>query len=397
MLRQKRQVVLIAFITAVSVLGDAMFIIVLPLYWQKFGLTAIWQIGVLLAVNRLIRLPINPVVGWFYRRYQRRTGFLFAVVLAIVATFSYGVLQGFWLLLLMRAIWGVAWSFLRLGGFLTVLETSDDTNRGHYVGLYNGLWGIGGLVGMLGGGFLVDQTSILFVTTTFAIIGLFAIPAVFLSIPLTVDDQTEEKKSETKSPWLTHQVIAVLLTGLTMGFTIFGVFAATLGQLIERLYVNEWSTAQITIGAATLAGIIQAIRWGWDPFLAPTMGKRLDQSNKKHVFASFALFTGAVLFIFLGTTSSLLFLLLGLIAFQLISTLFVTVIDTLATSVAATTDRIKMMTAHTIVVDVGAALGPLLAFVVIQWGSIAAVYLIAGGWLLVLGLYWVLLFQLRRA
>jgi hypothetical protein len=33
----------------------------------------------------------------------------------------------------------------------------------------------------------------------------------------------------------------------------------------------------IGVGAVTVAGIIQAIRWAWDPFLAPLAGSFFDQ------------------------------------------------------------------------------------------------------------------------
>lgn len=280
----KKRVVGIALITAIAVMGDSMLFIVLPLYWEEFGLTAIWQIGLLLSINRFIRLPINPLVGLFYNHFQLRTGVFIAVVLAVVTTMSYGVIQHFWLLFIMRALWGVAWSLLRLGGFLTVIDAADDRNRGQLVGLYNGLWGLGGLVGMLAGGLLVDQTSIFFVTTLFALAGLFAIPAVWFLVPVTSSAKQEEKKvAPASGKWLTPYAGMVLITGIAMGFIVFGLFASTLSSLIERFYVNEWTIAQLTLGAATLAGFVQAIRWGWDPFLAPLMGKILDEIGRAHV------------------------------------------------------------------------------------------------------------------
>ncbi len=64
----KSRVVAIALITAVAVLGDAMLFIVLPLNWEEFGLTAVWQVGVLLSINRFVRLPITPLIGLFLQK-----------------------------------------------------------------------------------------------------------------------------------------------------------------------------------------------------------------------------------------------------------------------------------------------------------------------------------------
>ncbi|WP_144352265.1 hypothetical protein [Sporomusa termitida] len=42
----------------------------------------------------------------------------------------------------------------------TILEVADNTNRGYYMGLYNGLYRLGSLGGMLLGGILADQYGI---------------------------------------------------------------------------------------------------------------------------------------------------------------------------------------------------------------------------------------------
>src|SRR5690625_7185484 len=87
---EERRVTVIALITAACILGDAMLFIVLPIYWESFGLTSLWQVGVLLSANRLIRLPINPLVGWFSRHLYKRSGGTIAFLFACILTLSYG-------------------------------------------------------------------------------------------------------------------------------------------------------------------------------------------------------------------------------------------------------------------------------------------------------------------
>ncbi|WP_245693646.1 MFS transporter [Sediminibacillus halophilus] len=193
---EKKQIIGIAFITAAAVLGDAMLLIALPIYWKDAGLVSLWQVGVLLSVNRFIRLPVNPLIGLFYQHFHRRTGIMIAVCLAVITTASYGWMANFWLLLLMRAIWGISWSLLRLGGYLSVIEASNDSNRGQYVGLYNGLWGLGGLTGMLAGGMLIDQTSFLFTSSLFAFIGLLTIPLVYFLVPPNHQDSPSTSRGQ---------------------------------------------------------------------------------------------------------------------------------------------------------------------------------------------------------
>lgn len=391
MISTKKRVVGIGFITGAAILGDAMLFIVLPLYWREFGLTAVWQIGVLLSINRFIRLPVNPLVGLFYKHFTLRVGMLLAIFLAVASTFSYGMLQEFWLLLIMRALWGVAWSLLRIGGFLTIIEVTKDNDRGRFVGLYNGIWGMGSLAGMLAGGLLVDITSILFVSTLFATAGLVGIPAALMLVPATKGEgDTENVKAKAKGfRWLTPYLGMVLLTGAAAGFIVMGLFSATLSLLIERAYVKEWSLFEITIGAATIAGSIQAIKWAWEPALAPWIGRKLDVSASPIRILLIPLIFGGAVLILLGNVTSIYLLLFLLLIFQVLSTVFMTSADTLATGAASRSYKVRMVTSYTIAVDFGAALGPLIAFMMIDMFGLPLIYNIAGIMLIAFGCLWI--------
>ena len=136
-----------AVVSAFCLTGDTMLYIALPLFWQECGLTALWQVGVLLAVNRLVRLPLNPLVRLLYTRIDQRTGMALAVVLAASTTLMYGVAQSFALWLLLRCLWGLAWTLLRLGSLFALMAASRKDNRGYLMGSYNGLVRLGSLLG----------------------------------------------------------------------------------------------------------------------------------------------------------------------------------------------------------------------------------------------------------
>jgi MFS family permease len=136
-----------AVVSAFCLTGDTMLYIALPLFWQECGLTALWQVGVLLAVNRLVRLPLNPLVRLLYTRIDQRTGMALAVVLAASTTLLYGVAQSFALWLLLRCLWGLAWTLLRLGSLFALMAASRKDNRGYLMGSYNGLVRLGSLLG----------------------------------------------------------------------------------------------------------------------------------------------------------------------------------------------------------------------------------------------------------
>ncbi|WP_257352306.1 MFS transporter [Pseudalkalibacillus decolorationis] len=388
----EKGITVIALITAICMLGDAMLYIVLPVYWKDFGLTSIWQVGVLLSVNRFVRLPLTPFVGWLYHRISKRTGVLIAVSLAVLTTFSYGVLNGFWVLLIMRCLWGVAWAFLRLGGYLTVLDASDEHNRGFLIGKYNGLCGLGGLAGMLAGGILADLIGIEVVTLVFAAAALISILFVFRYVPSNVgyNEKTTKEKEAFRQIWKKKNVIAVMITGMLIAAVFFGIFMSTLSRMIEVFYSDSLSLFGIAFGAATLAGIIQAIRWGLDPFLAPRFGRLSDGKSGRTPFLITALFLGGGLFIILSLDLPLLVWIVVLLCLQLTSTMIITVTDSLTTDVASSSNKVAVMTMYTVVVDVGAAIGPVLGYLLSEFFNISVLYWITGGLLLSMGAFWLI-------
>ncbi|MGW9129087.1 MFS transporter, partial [Paenibacillus chitinolyticus] len=177
----KTQVIAVALVTALCMLGDSMLYVVLPIYWKEAGLSSLWEVGVLLSVNRLVRVPLGPLVGKWYERTGGRTGLFLAVGLAFVTTFAYGF-QGFWLWLIARCLWGVAWTFLRLGAYSLIVTVAEEHNRGQFMGLYNGLYRLGSLGGMLGGALLASVYGMFFAAVVLATLSLFALILLFLYV-----------------------------------------------------------------------------------------------------------------------------------------------------------------------------------------------------------------------
>lgn len=394
----KRPVVVIALITAVSVMGNEMLFIVMPIYWKFFGLTSLWQIGILLSANRLIRLPINWLVGWCYQRIDKRTGLLIAVALSIISTYSYGVLKGFGLLLIMRLLWGIAWSFLRLGGYLTVISCSDRKTRGQFIGLYNGLWGLGALFGMLIGGVFTDIVGIQAITTVFAILGVCSIPFVIRYVPATISD-SETKQEKDKSVVATNQggLLAILLTGLIIAFVVYGIFTSTLSKVVENQFGEQITFLSFTVGAVAVSGVLQSLRMGMDPFLAPLVGRLSDQKFGRIPLLIFALFLGAICLFIMPLNISFILFVIVIFIFQLVSTLLITTSDSMAADFSSHSSSVKTMTNYTLFVDLGSALGPLIGYFVIDFIGLHSLYWIAGIIVTSLFIYWYKRFKQEQA
>ncbi|MEK3888099.1 MFS transporter [Bacillus sp. FSL K6-3431] len=385
----KKSVVIIALITAISVLGNEMLFIVMPIYWKFFGLTSMWQIGVLLSANRIIRLPINSLVGWCYQNMNKRTGLLLAVILAIISTYSYGTLKGFWLLLAMRILWGIAWSFLRLGGYLTVISCSDRQTRGHFIGLYNGLWGLGTLFGMLIGGIFTEIVGIPTITTVFAILGICSIPFVIRYVPNTVSDAGIEKREDHPSSLVNRKkLLPVLLNGLLVAFVVYGIFTSTLSKVIEHQIGENLVFLSFTVGAVAVAGILQAFRMGLDPFLAPLVGKWSDQKFGRIPLLMFALLLGTICLFIIPLNIPFIVFILVILVFQLVATLLITTSDSMAADLSGDISSVKTMTYYTLFVDLGSALGPLIGYLVIDFIGLQWLFWATGILMFFLLVFW---------
>ncbi len=385
----KNKVIVISLLTAACLLGDSMLYIVLPIHWQAVGLDSLWEVGILLSVNRLVRLPLNPLVGWLYGRMSSRNGILLAVVLAACTTLSYAIFKGFWIWIALRCIWGLAWSFLRLGAYFTILEVADDTNRGYYMGLYNGLYRLGSLGGMLLGGILADQYGLSATAIFFGIVTFIAIPFAVRSLSGSTRHVDDRSKPVAVQELFTLNVLWTLTTGLIIAAVYQGVFVATLSYLVQLHYSATNLIFGITWGAASIAGFLQALRWGWEPWLAPWFGKISDGRFGRRAILAVTLTLAATLFLLIPVQLPVALWFLLIIAILLTATILTTVIDAVACDVACCSPQKAFMTAYAFAIDIGAALGPVIGYTLNEiWGPYAIYWAIAGS-LLLLAVKWI--------
>ena len=67
---------------------------------------------------------------------------------------------------------------------------------------------------------------------------------------------------------------------------------------------------------------IKALRWAWDPFVAPFIGRKVDQLATMLPVLLIPLIGGAGLLVLLALTEQVLLLLVFIICFQLLSTVY---------------------------------------------------------------------------
>lgn len=385
----KKSVIVISLFTAACLLGDSMLYIVLPIHWQEAGLSSLWEVGILLSVNRIVRLPLNPLVGWLYGKMSSRRGVLFAGILTVCTTFSYALFKGFILWVILRCIWGIAWTFLRLGGYFTIFEVSDNSNRGYYMGMYNGLYRLGSLGGMLMGGFLADLFGIGITAVFFGTLTLLAIPFAFRLIPVSSPQVRAENNSLDLPAIINSNVLWTLLTGLFIAMIYQGAFNATLSYIIQIHHSSTILIAGVSIGAASLAGMLQALHWGWEPWLAPWFGKISDGKFGRRIILIVTFIFAAMLFLLVPAQLPVEVWLILILAILLTATILTTIIDAIACDVASCSSQKAFMTAYSFSIDVGAALGPLVSFTLNSFLGPYAIYWVIAGILLTLSVKWI--------
>lgn len=292
-----KQVSLTAIVLAISVMGDSMLYGVLPSHITEFGLTAGIGAGLILSVNRWIRLLSNSWAAAVYNRFGIRLPLLLSIGLAIGTTAAYSLFHGFWPLLISRIFWGICFSVQLISLHMVVLRESPD-HRGRLMGLYNAIFRSGSLVAVLVGGLLVD---ILGIDVAFLIVAaamLACIPIVSLISEdehHSVVEQTKDRVNSRFSLWpmilgtndgdivLKRKILSVNYTRFTHTFAVSGLVTATLGLLLKERIGETLAVNDLTLGIATFTGIILAISWSGEVISSSYIGRISDRFGRKPV------------------------------------------------------------------------------------------------------------------
>ncbi|MDZ5472331.1 MFS transporter [Bacillus sp. 31A1R] len=396
---KKSSIVAVALITAICLAGDSMLYIVLPTHWKEVGLVSLVEVGILLSINRFVRLPLNPIIGLFYSRVNFRSGILLAVLLSGITTLGYGFAEKFELWVVLRCVWGFAWSLFKLGAFLLILQLSTDSNRGKFMGTYNGLYRLGSLLGMLLGGFLADIYGMKVISLFLGTIAFLSIPLIYKYLPTTIHTvalQIHKHKGSSSFKNGYSDILWMLGTAFLTVMILEGMFNAMLSHIIN-IQIAEESATYFFIGAASLAGILQAVRWGSLPFLTPRVGSLVDKSKMKPFVLFVFMIMATLSLLIISLDIPLLIWLPFLIVHLLISSSVTTIVDTMVSELASKmSNQVKIMTVFTIIADLGAALGPILGYTFEQLFGIRNVLVVCAIIILFLSIRWLLLGKFNK-
>jgi MFS family permease len=373
--------------TAFSLMGDATLYTVLPTHTVDAGI-ALSNVGIILAVNRVIRVFLNGPAGLAYDRWPRRRLFVPALFIGALSTAVYAATRGFWPLLVGRLLWGLAWSGIWVGGATVILDVTTDQDRGRWTGLYQTWFFVGAGLGAFAGGLLTDwigYTATMWsgaaLTTLGGLVALLLLPETREARPTVANSLPERSNPGVRA----HRGLWVVasLQGINR-FATAGVLAATMGLLVQ----DRMQSAELGLGVATLTGALLAGRTLLGMAAAPLAGVLSDWAGDRWRVAAWGLGSGAVgLALLTGSTPAMILagIALGAVAGGSVQ----------AIATALTGDLVEQEQrgraiglVHT-VGDLGSAIGPLVAYAFLPWTGLGVVYLLCAG-LFVAGLMLVL-------
>jgi len=252
----------VAIGTCLSLAGDSSLYAVLPTHTQAAGVS-VASVGILLSVNRFVRLFLNSPAGAAYDRYSRRGLFISALFIGAFSTAIYGLTQGFWPLLFGRLLWGLAWSGIWVGGNAMVLDISNDESRGRWMGLYQFSFFLGAASGAMIGGTLTDRVGFNQAMLIGAVVTLIGAVIALVFLPETRNDKGDSTKVVTDSgnnsrirsqSGNSDFAAATALFGVNR-LVIPGILSSTLGIFLLQQVGEQSQIAGRTIGVATLTGL----------------------------------------------------------------------------------------------------------------------------------------------
>ena len=395
------RILLVSLIVGFCLFGDSLLYAVLPANVPSFGLK-IGLIGIILSANRYVRLFSNSWAAWVYNRIGLKLPLTMAVVGTVISTAIYGISKGLWPLLLARMLWGICFSFLRLGGYLTVLDDSADKNRGLLIGFFNSTWRTGSLLSVVFGSILTDiiglQTTFLLFAAASAF-GLLLIPMLakvratssvscdnevvqrLSTPPITMSAETRWvrlfwKFTVSDLPYESHTIrLPLLIVGLAKfanSFAIQGLLVATLGFYLRSQIGDETQLSGITLGVTTVTGILLGCYF-FTELMAVVLGHMSDRLGRHFL-------------IYIASPAIVaLLLLISFSPIQAISIAALPILFLAGTAVSITLDasvgdlasrqhRAQVLGRYTTWSDLGSASGPLVGFVAVSSVGLAALY-----------------------
>jgi len=385
-LPETRVLWLVTACTALSLFGDASLYAVLPSQFNRFGLVAL-QVGWLLSVNRLVRLPLNLPSGWLTRRVGAKWPLVIGLSLGSLSTFVFALFGSFWAFLGARALWGVAWALIIVASYAFVFETSSTEKRGRSTGIFVSFTRFGGASGGMLGGLLLDalgrRPSMAVLGACGAIGAALALllpntrAADVLPEPITLNQLSVVPGQWLRSLRKLEPTLWIVLLYNSVHLLVYaGIVYSTFGLYLRSVLGEAVRFGGSVIGVASITGALLFVRNMFALVSSPAIGALSDRSGRRTRALILVESSGVLSLVLLAFGRGPVLLAFGIgiacIAYGVAPALLLAWLGdhSIGRSGAAIGG---FQTAG----DLGSGLGPLLAYPLIAWIGIHATYAVA--------------------
>ena len=387
--RQTRLLISLGIAISLSLPGDQTLYAALPTRAGAVGL-GLGAVGVLLSANRLIRVLANPIAGRLYDRLARRRLFLVGMLLGTVSTAVYIVADRFWIWLVGRLVWGMAWSLLNVGGLAMVMDVTDMQDRGRVTGFYGLCYLVGLAFSPLMGGLLVDALGFrpaLLVGTLVTGFGL-ALAALTLpeTRPLPAERELEagagrRKRTGTLSEvvkGMDRRLLALSYVHFVTFFSVNGVVMSTVSLYLSQVFGETVSLGGVAVGVASVGGMLLAMRSVAGMASGPLSGYLSDRAGDRWPVIRLGILVGALGLSALAGWTNIWAVVVAVLLVSASSATLMTAVVALTGDLTAGSGQGAAMGGLTAAGDLGSATGPLLAYGLLSLVGLQWVYLFCG-------------------
>jgi DHA1 family multidrug resistance protein-like MFS transporter len=373
---------------ALSLAGDSTLYAVLANQTEVLGIS-LAGVGALLGVNRLIRIPGNPLAGILHDRWGRRRLFLLGLLLGIVSTFGYSLVRGFWPLFAARLLWGAAWALINVGGYTMILDRSTPADRGRMAGFYQVSYMLGLSISPILGGALTDLLGFRPAVRICAAISSIGLAVALMALPETRPpsggsyaggSRAIPRRSLAELVGVLRRVDRrILLAGYIYLVTFFVsnvVLMSTVGLYLGQRWGESISLNGAVIGVSSLAGMLLSLRALLGIVAGPAAGILSDRLRDRWVVARGGILLGVSGFLLLSLLASIWAVPGGVALVSLSAGGLIAVLAALVGDLAVNDRPGITMGGLATAGDIGSATGPLLAYALVTALDLRQIYLL---------------------
>jgi len=292
----KKALIAVSLATGFSLFGDTGLYTVLPTHTSDAGIT-LANVGILLSVNRFVRLGLNGPIGVLSDRIPRRRVFLPSVFIGALSTAIYALTTGFWPLFAGRLLWGLAWAGLWVSGNAIVLDVASDKDRGRWVGLYHFAFFLGAAAGSIFGGLLTYLLGYHSAMGIGASLTFLSFLVAWILLPETSQKRSLSYRFSASIPQRrptnekSDYIAATALLSINR-VVVAGVLMATFGLFLKQQFGDTVLVMGREFGIATITGLSLGLSTLVAMVAAPMVGRLSDRFTNRWGVAAGGLSSG---------------------------------------------------------------------------------------------------------